>query len=176
MMQMLARGGLLPMTDGHRAADAHNPEGYFEWDEIKNLPRDPALLARAAGHAVKVVSPLLPHLPAGHRYKIIFMLRPPAEIARSQHKMRGQLAGSAPAADAIAMQPLLAQHAEAMLVALRSAPNVELLTVDYPALIADADTECARVAAFLGSALLPNPSAMLAAIRPELHHEKEYSP
>jgi predicted AlkP superfamily phosphohydrolase/phosphomutase/tetratricopeptide (TPR) repeat protein len=176
MMQMLARGGLLPMTDGHRAADAHNPEGYFEWDEIKNLPRDPALLARAAGHAVKVVSPLLPHLPASYRYKIIFMLRPPAEIARSQHKMRGQLDASAPAPDAAAMQPLLAQHAEAMLTALRTAPNVELLTVDYPALITDPAAKCARVSAFLGTALLPTPSAMLAAIRPELHHEKERTP
>lgn len=174
MMQLLARGGLPPMTDGHRVADSHNPEGYFEWDEIKNLPHDPTLIQRAAGHALKVVSPLLPHLPAGHRYKIIFMLRPAAEIARSQHKMRGKIAASAtPAPDAIAMQPLLAQHAEAMLAALRSAPNVELLTVDYPALVADAAAGCARVAAFLGAELLPAAAAMPAAVRPGLHREKE---
>jgi predicted AlkP superfamily phosphohydrolase/phosphomutase/tetratricopeptide (TPR) repeat protein len=173
MMQMLARGGLPPMTDGHRAADSHNPEGYFEWDEIKNLPRDPTLIARSAGHAVKVVSPLLPHLPALHHYKIIFMLRPPAEVARSQHKMRSQLVASGPAPDVFAMQPRLAQHAEAMLAALRAAPNVELLTVDYPALIADPAASCARVAAFLGAELLPTISAMPSAVRPELHREKE---
>ncbi len=176
MMQMLARGGVPPMTDGHRAADSHNPEGYFEWDEIKNLPRDPALIQRAAGHALKVVSPLLPHLPASHRYKIIFMLRPPAEIARSQHKMRENLSAAAPAPDAAAMQPLLAQHADAMLTALRAAPNVELLIVDYPALIADPVAGCARVATFLGAELLPTAAAMPTAVRPELHHEKEISP
>ncbi len=184
MMQMLARGGLPPMTDGHRAADAHNPEGYFEWDMVKNLPHDPALILRAAGHALKVVSPLLPHLPASHRYKIIFMLRPTAEVARSQHKMRESLSAAAPAsrpepverAAAAAMQPLLAQHADAMLAALRAAPNVELLTVDYPALIADPAAGCARVAAFLGAELLPTAATMPSAVRPDLHHEKEPSP
>jgi predicted AlkP superfamily phosphohydrolase/phosphomutase/tetratricopeptide (TPR) repeat protein len=175
MMQMLARGGLPPMTDGRRTADAHNPEGYFEWEEIKNLSRDPALLARAVGKAVKIVSPLLPQLPGCFRYKVIFMLRPPAEVARSQHKMRGQLAAGAVAPAADAMRPLLAQHAKAMLAALRAAPNVELLTVDYPALITDPATGCAHVAAFL-SAELPTAAAMPAAVRPELHREKEPAP
>jgi hypothetical protein len=133
------------------------------------------LLARAVGKAVKIVSPLLPHLPGCFRYKVIFMLRPPAEVARSQHKMRGQLAAGAVAPAADAMRPLLAQHAEAMLAALRAAPNVELLTVDYPALITDPATGCAHVAAFL-SAELPTAAAMPAAVRPELHREKEPAP
>lgn len=171
MMQMLARGGLPPMTDGHRAADASNEEGYFEWEDIKHLARDPALLARATGHAVKVVSPLLAHLPANHRYKIIFMTRPAAEIARSQEKMRARLDSSAPAAGA--MEPLLAQHQTEILAALRTVPSIELLTIDYPALVADPAAESARVATFLGAEVLPTAAAMAAAVRPDLRHEKE---
>lgn len=170
MMQMLARGGLPPMTDGQRAADASNPEGYFEWEDIKQLARDPTLLARAAGLAVKVVSPLLAHLPAGYRYKIIFMTRPAAEVARSQEKMRARLDGHAPAS--AAMEPLLAQHQRETLAVLRAHPAIELLTVDYPALVTDPATESARVAAFLGAALLPTAAAMPAAVRPELRHER----
>lgn len=174
MMQMLARGGLPPMTDGHRAADASNPEGYFEWEDIKHLARDPTLLARAAGHAVKVVSPLLAHLPASHRYKIIFMTRPAAEIARSQEKMRARLEASAPAAGA--MEPLLAQHQTEILAALRNVPTIELLGIDYPSLVADPAANSARIAAFLGAEILPHAAAMPSAVQPELRHEREILP
>jgi hypothetical protein len=30
VMQMLVAGGLTPLPDGQRAADANNPRGYFE--------------------------------------------------------------------------------------------------------------------------------------------------
>ena len=174
MMQMLARGGLPPMTDGHRVADDSNEEGYFEWEEIKHLPRDPSLLARTSGKAVKVVSPLLAHLPKGRRYKIIFMTRPAAEVSRSQQKMRARLdtAAAVPPA-AAAMEPLLAQHQTEILAMLRQAPEVELLVVDYPALVAAPAAESARVAIFLGADILPNAAALPAAVRPELRHEKE---
>jgi hypothetical protein len=175
MMQMLARGGLPPMTDGLRAADESNPEGYFEWEEIKNLPRDPALIGRAAGHAVKVVSPLLSHLPAQYRYKVIFMLRPPAEIARSQATMRSLLeASEVPSPET--MQPLLAQHSDSILATLRGAGNIELLTVDYPALVADPAALSRRIAGFLGADLLPSAEAMAGAVQPKLHRQRADQP
>lgn len=174
MMQMLARGGLAPMTDGHRTADVHNPEGYFEWEDIKHLPRDPELINRAAGKAVKVVSPLLSALSPRYRYKIIFMTRPAAEVARSQRKMRARLApGPAPGAD---LEPLLAQHARDTLATLRAAPHIDLLELDYPALVADPAAGAQRVADFLGASLLPHAAAMASAVRPELHREKERKP
>lgn len=178
MMQMLARGGLPPMTDGLRVADESNPEGYLEWEEIKNLPRDPGLIARAAGRAVKVVSPLLPHLPASRRYKIIFMRRPAAEIARSQETMRVLLATlpDAPAGNAASspadMTALLARHAENTLAALRAAPNMELLEVDYPALVADPAAAARRVAAFLGEQVLPRAAHMHVVVNPKLHRQR----
>ena len=57
MMQMLAAGGLPVLHDGLRAADEDNPRGYFEWERIRSLPRDPGCIAEAEGKAVKVISP-----------------------------------------------------------------------------------------------------------------------
>lgn len=176
MMQMLAQGGLPPMTDDYRPADENNPEGYLEWEPIKTLPREPDLIAGAVGKAVKVVSPLLPHLPSRYRYKIIFMTRPAAEVARSQEKMRQRLSpveAATPAA--FDMEPLLARHASEHLARLRSAPNIDLLEIDYPALIARPADEARRVAAFLGHERLPRAESMASAVRPELHREKEAS-
>ena len=180
MMQMLARGGLPPMTDGLRTADENNPEGYLEWEEIKNLPRDPGLISRAAGHAVKVVSPLLPHLPASHRYKVIFMRRPSTEIAQSQEKMRALLSGTPeiPSANAAPadLSGLLARHAEATLAALRAAPHIDLLVIDYPTLVADPFAASRELVGFLGEQTLPNAAAMAAAVQPQLHRQRSGSP
>lgn len=88
MMRMLAMAGMPVLTDGVRPPDDHNPHGYFEWELAKQLPRDPQLIAEAAGQAVKVVSPLLRHLPANRRYRVIFMRRDAGEISRSQQADR----------------------------------------------------------------------------------------
>src|SRR5713101_6438933 len=76
MMQMLAAGGMPVLSDGLRQADPDNPRGYYEWEKIKCLPQEPALIGEAEGKAVKVISSLLFALPAGHDYRVISMLRP----------------------------------------------------------------------------------------------------
>ncbi|HVS51615.1 MAG TPA: alkaline phosphatase family protein [Opitutaceae bacterium] len=170
MMQMLAAGGLPLLTDGCRAADESNPEGYFEWEKIKRLPEDPTVIEHAAGRAVKVVSPLLPHLPRRHRYKVIFMMRPLEEVARSQQRLRARLTGVTDAVEN--MIPRLAQHAETTVAALRASPHVVLLTVDYPSLVADPVTLSKQVVQFLGQELLPTFDRMTAVVRPELHRQR----
>src|SRR5580704_2995591 len=87
MMQMLVAGGMTPLADGERVADADNPKGYLEWERIKTLPKDPGCIAEAEGKVVKVISQLLFLLPAGHEYRIIFMQRPLPEILKSQDEM-----------------------------------------------------------------------------------------
>lgn len=96
MMQMLAAGGLEPLTDGARAADAWNPRGYLEWEPAKALARDPGIVEAARGRALKVISALLPALPREHRYRLVFMERDAREVAASQHAM---LAGTSPPAE-----------------------------------------------------------------------------
>jgi hypothetical protein len=92
MMQMLDAGGLPVLSDGERKADTDNPKGYLEWERIKQLPKDPALIAEAEGKVVKVISQLILLLPEGHEYRIVFMQRPLPEVLKSQNKW---LAGKA---------------------------------------------------------------------------------
>jgi hypothetical protein len=56
MMQMLDAGGLPVLSDGERQPDTDNPKGYLEWERIKQLPKDPSLIAEAEGKVVKVIS------------------------------------------------------------------------------------------------------------------------
>src|SRR5258708_6697116 len=73
MMQMLAAGGMPVLADGERQADVDNPKGYFEWERVKQLPKEPSCIAEAEGKVVKVISQFLLTLPAGHEYRIVFM-------------------------------------------------------------------------------------------------------
>src|ERR1700749_1051673 len=99
MMQMLAAGGMPILCDGERRADVDNPRGYLEWERIKQLPQDPACIAEAEGKAVKVISFLLPSLPAGHEYRVIFMQRPMQEVLASQEVMMRHRGTAKPTAD-----------------------------------------------------------------------------
>jgi hypothetical protein len=87
MMQMLEAGGIPIATDGLRRADADNPRGYYELERVKSLERDASWLGSCKAKAVKIISLLLPSLPAQHEYRIIFMERRLPEILASQKKM-----------------------------------------------------------------------------------------
>ncbi len=169
MMQILEAGGIAPMSDGLREADSDNPAGYYEWEAVKRLPTDPHLIAQAEGKAVKVISALLPHLPPGHRYKLIFMTRPVAQIARSQQTMIRHR-GEAEADDSTAMEGTLAEHASKILGALRRVPNIELLEISYPDLVSDPAPWIARLAEFLPA--LQNQEAAAAVVRRDLFRNR----
>ena len=40
MMQMLERGGIQIVTDNVRSADADNPHGYLEFEQVKKLKQE----------------------------------------------------------------------------------------------------------------------------------------
>ena len=56
MMQLLAAGGIAPLTDDVRIADTDNPKGYCEYEPVKRLRTDSEWLAEAEGKAVKVIA------------------------------------------------------------------------------------------------------------------------
>jgi hypothetical protein len=87
MMQMLAAGGVPVLTDGARKPDPDNPRGYFEFEPVKRTARDAGWLADAAGKAVKVAHVLLPDLPRGYEYRVLFMHRDMREALASQETM-----------------------------------------------------------------------------------------
>jgi hypothetical protein len=89
MMQMLAAGGIPPLTDGLRQADESNPKGYFEYEKTKQLGQNASWLPEARGKSVKIVAQLLHSLPSieGLNYLVIFMERRLESVVRSQHEM-----------------------------------------------------------------------------------------
>jgi hypothetical protein len=89
MMQMLAAGGLPPLTDNLRDADESNPRGYFEFDPVKRLRSDRSWLDQARGHAVKIIHVLVRELPADGQfhYRLLLMKRPMEEILASQRAL-----------------------------------------------------------------------------------------
>ena len=89
MMRMLQAGGIPLWHDGIRVADDQNPHGYFELERVKDLTDtvDKTWLRDGRGRAMKVISPLLEHLPRTNNYKVIFMRRDLRDVLVSQAKM-----------------------------------------------------------------------------------------
>lgn len=174
MMRILQAGGIPLLTDGQRVADEDNPEGYWEWEEIKKLPKDPTLLKAAEGKAVKVVTPLLPSLPRAHRYKIIYMTRPITQVVASQNAMLKRL-GRDPAREADHMAKMQEEHSAKILEAFRKSDRVEILEVAYPDLVADPTRVVEKLAAFLGDRFTPSPE-VLACVKPQLHRQRGEAP
>ena len=174
MMQMLQAGGLELMTDGARAADEDNPEGYWEWEATKKLPKNPRILEQAEGKVVKVISALLPHLPPRHRYKILFMRRPETEVVASQWKML-ENRQQAPVSEREHLEKTQGQHVEQMLERLKESDRVEVLEVDYPDLVAAPGPWINRVTAFLGEEKFPRVEEMVGMVKPELYRNRGVS-
>jgi tetratricopeptide (TPR) repeat protein len=170
MMQMLRAGGIPVMTDELRTADEDNPEGYWEWEEIKKLPKDPGILVQARGKALKIISALLPALPLSHRYKIIFMTRPIAQVVESQWTMLARQ-GKPPELDKQRMAVAMEQHSQQVRQIFAASSRVELLEVSYADLVANPQPLIDDLAKFLGDAFTPGP-AVRSCIRPQLHRQR----
>jgi tetratricopeptide (TPR) repeat protein len=149
MMQMLKAAGIEPMTDGKRTADDDNPEGYWEWEEIKQLPKNPRIIEQTKGKVVKVISALLPSLPRPHRYKIIYMVRPTTQVVDSQLVMldrQGQKARS----EKQHLIDVQEAHSRQIRQVLAKSDRVDLLEVSYPDLVADPGPVIEQLKVFLG--------------------------
>jgi hypothetical protein len=174
MMQMLEAGGLPPMTDRQRAADVDNPRGYYEWEAIKQIAKKPELLDEeaVAGHAIKCISMLLPSLPAKHQYKVIFMMRPIAEVVASQHAMTNQLGTKGANLDPEQFERGLRAHREEIRRWAKNAAHVESIEIDYPTLIREPLPQISRLIDFLGKDRLPSSQKMATVVDPSLYRKK----
>ena len=170
MMQILRAGGIEPMTDGERVADEDNLEGYFEWEDVKQLPKNPRLIEQAAGKAVKVISALLPSLPAPHRYTVIYMVRPTEQVVDSQWAMLGRR-GQAPRSEKQHLIDVQEQHSRQIRKALAASHRVTLLEVSYPELVADPAPVIDKLAALLPGRFTPS-AAVAACIKPALYRNR----
>jgi hypothetical protein len=131
MMQMLAAGGMPVLTDGERQADPDNPRGYFEWERIKLLPKQPDCIAEAEGKVVKVISQLLFALPAGRDYRIVFMQRPLEEVVASQAEMIRRRGTTGAALAPAALIAGLGAHLNQVNAWLRDKTNISVCRVEH---------------------------------------------
>ena len=170
MMQVLRAGGIEPLTDAKRAADEDNPEGYWEWDDIKKLPKNPRLIEQAEGKVVKVISALLPNLPGKHRYTIIYMVRPTEQVVDSQWAMLART-GSQPKSEKKHLIEVQEHHSQQIREVLKKSERVTLLEVSYPDLVADPEPVIARLAELLPGRFTPGP-AVTACVKPRLFRNR----
>jgi hypothetical protein len=170
MMSMLAAGGMPVLTDSLRVADDDNPKGYFELETVKQLAKDNSWLVEARGKVVKIVSPLLKHLPAEYRYKIIFMHRSMEEILASQKQMlirRGQPTDSVSDQK---MAEMFRKHLLDVEAWLGKQLNMSVCYVDYSQALQDPGRQVEIINEFLGGKL--NVREMVSVADKSLHRQQ----
>ena len=169
LMQAMAAAGVSLLTDGQRAADEDNPRGYHEYEPATRLAEDSAWIAAARGRAVKIVLPLLPHLPRGEAYRVLLIQRDLREVLASQARML-QRRGRRPSS--LRPRALAAQYISQeriVLNFLQSRPGIGVLPLDYDLVLRDPHGTAQRIAAFVVGAF--DAAACAAAIEPGLRRQ-----
>lgn len=169
MMQMLTAGGLTPFTDGVRTADESNSKGYFEAEVVKQLQRKNNWLKDCDGKVVKVVAPLIPYLPQGVNYKIVFMHRNISEILDSQSAMLERLQEEGSDLDHESLAEAFRGQVNSAMYCL-AVHQHENFSARYNELLADPAGCVPGLIEFLGRDL--DSEAMVAAVNPALRRQR----
>ena len=149
MMQMLDAGGLPVLSDGERKPDTDNPRGYLEWERVKQLAKDPTLMAQAEGKVVKVISQLVLSLPDGHEYKVVFMQRPLPEVLKSQDEMLRRRGNADAITETSAIEEAFQRHLIEVNKWLASKANTRVSRVHYHRVLREPKAVAEEVSAFL---------------------------
>lgn len=170
LMRMLAAGGLPPLSDGDRPADASNPHGYFEYAPVKRAREDASWLPLAQGRAVKIVSFLAPFLPPDPPCRVIHMRRPLDEVLASQAAMLRRKGIAAVEEDEAPLRAACARAESAAAAYWAARPATDVLWLPHGAVIAEPAWAARQLAGYLGGGL--DCAAMAAAVDPALHRER----
>ena len=169
---MLAAGGQPVLTDGLREADTDNPRGYFEYEPVKLLHRDARWFQHAEGKAVKIVAPLLPHLPAGSPCHVIFIERTLDEVLASQGQMlvrRGESVSHAPGRPE-RLKDEYGRSVRKIKEFLTRRPRTRALFLDHAQVVRNPSEAATAINDFLGGSL--STVAMVAEVNPSLHRNR----
>ncbi len=167
---MLRAGGLPLLTDGVRAADEDNPEGYFEYEAVKRTCQDAGWLASAGGRAVKMVHLLLLDLPGGYRYRVILMRRAIEEVLASQQAMLARSGRVGAGLPAERLAAAYTQQIEVVLQALHTRAGFQVLEVQHRKCLEAPERAAGAVNDLLGGGF--DTAGMAAAVRPGLHRQR----
>lgn len=174
MMQMLHAGGLVPYTDEKRLADEDNPLGYMEHEDATRLASDRTWVPRARGKVVKIVAQLLPFLPEGEHYRIVFMHRDLREVLASQKAMLERLGREGASIDETKLGDTLRGQVESVLKWVAAHDNARCLHVRYEDAVNNPAGLTARLGSFFSGRL--STPAMTAAVNPRLRRQKAPGP
>lgn len=169
MMRMLQAGGMPLLVDGIRGADPDNPEGYYEFERVKELSSDKGWLGDAEGKAVKVVSLLLYELPPDREYRVVFMERNMDEILASQARMLQRRSESS-SGDDDAMRKHFDVHLRKVKAWLSKQKSMKVLYCGYGEVVADPARCALELRNFLGKEL--DTEAMIRAVNPALYRQR----
>jgi hypothetical protein len=170
MMRMLEAGGMPVLTDSIREADEDNPEGYYEFERVKQIETDRAWLEEAHGKVVKMVAALLKHLPADCRYRIVFMRRNIEEVLASQRQMLIRRGEATDATSDERMAELFGKHVAQIEAWLAGQTNMEVAYVEYGEVLAHPVEAAGRVNRFLGGRL--DVEQMAGVVDPSLYRQR----
>jgi len=172
MMKMLEAGGMPILTDNLREADANNPNGYYEFERVKELPNgDHGWLPEAGGKVVKIVTGLIMELPSDYKYKVIFMQRAMKEVLSSQKKMLGRLGKEDDKVDDDKMKKIYQEHLKQVKTWITKQLNIDVLYVNYNTMLGDPLDSLTKVNEFLGGEMDVN--IMAGVINKELYRERK---
>ena len=110
---------------------------------------DKSWLPEAEGKAVKIIAQLLPFLPSNYDYKIIFMRREMSEVLKSQQIMLGKEGDVKSKVFPTGLNDAFQKQLVKVENWIDSQPNVEMLSVDYSNVIANAEDEIDNIISFL---------------------------
>jgi argonaute-like protein implicated in RNA metabolism and viral defense len=170
MMRMLEAGGLQVLTDQIRVPDEDNPEGYYEFEAVKQIEHDQTWLPEARGKAVKMVAALLRHLPPDYTYQVIFMRRRMDEILASQRRMLARRGQSTDTVSDERLAALFQRHLQQVEAWISEQPNIDALYVEYNKVLQDPIEHAERINRFLGGDL--DSDQMARVVDPTLYRQR----
>ena len=153
MMRMLEAGGMRILKDEIRKADEDNPAGYYEFEKVKELKKDPSWLENAKGKAVKIISSLLEHLPERYIYKIIFIHRNMEEILDSQRQMLIRRGEPTDEVSDEKIGKMFLKHLQKIEERLNKQSNMDVLTIHYNEILKEPAKHGEIINRFLGNTL-----------------------
>jgi len=172
MMKMLEAGGQPILTDNLREADANNPNGYYEFERVKQLTDgDYGWIPEAGGKVVKIVTGLIMNLPSDQKYKVVFMQRAMKEVLASQKKMLGRLGQQDDKVEDDKMKKIYQEHLKQVNAWIAKQPNIEVLYVNYNTMLSNPQDSLTKVNEFLGGEM--DVSVMAGVINKELYRERK---
>ena len=172
MMQVLQAGGIEPFTDQSRKPDENNPRGYLEAEIVKQLQKQNTWVKDCGGKVIKVVAPLIPYLPQGLKYKVVFMDRDLSEILDSQTAMLEQLQKEGGDIDHDELGKIFMAQANSAVNSLAFHQH-QVLVASYQQFVNEPEESIAKLVEFFEPEIQLDAKKMVNAIDPSLYRQKK---